>query len=157
MSQGSQHGQVDNKDNKPIFSEAAKFAALSDLCFILLPFIVIFIVLAFSGRFREVLYIPEWSIATPVIVGQTISRIAGGAINRAVDKQAIVFILCATIVVLLVPSLIVLGFVLEAPHVTTAMAATQIVLFVVGVAVSFLMTSLVFDVEHGTDPESVKA
>jgi drug/metabolite transporter (DMT)-like permease len=70
-----------------------------------------------------------------------------------VDKEPIVFMLCAIIVFLLVPSLIILGFVLEAPRVTTAMAVTQIVLFVAGVVVSFTMTSLIFDVEHNTDPE----
>jgi hypothetical protein len=153
MPQGSQGQHVDQKTNKPTFSESAKFAALSDLCFILLPFIVIVIVLAFTGRIRELLYIPEWSIATPVIVGQAISRMVSGVINRSVDKEPIVFILCAIIVVLLVPSLIILGFVLEAPRVTTAMAAVQIVLFLAGVAVSFAMTSLIFDVEHKTDPE----
>jgi len=154
MPQGSQQQQSgDQKNSKPTFSESAKYAALTDLCFILLPFIVIVIVLAFTGRIRELFYIPEWSIATPVIVGQTISRIVSGAINRSVDKEPIVFMLCAIIVLLLVPSLIILGFVLEAPRVTTAMAAVQIVLFVAGVVVSFTMTSLIFDVEHNTDPE----
>jgi hypothetical protein len=153
MPQGSQDQHLDPKTSKPTFSDRAKFAALSDLCFILLPFIVIAIVLAFTGRIRELLYIPEWSIATPVIVGQAISRMVSGVINRSVDKEPIVFMLCAIIVVLLVPSLIILGFVLEAPRVTTAMAATQMVLFIAGVVVSFAMTSLIFDVEHNTDPE----
>jgi cobalamin biosynthesis protein CobD/CbiB len=153
MPQGSQDQHRDNKTSKPAFSERAKYAALTDLCFILLPFIVIAIVLALTGRIRELLYIPEWSIATPVVVGQTISRMVSGVINRSVDKEPIVFMLCAIIVVLLVPSLIILGFVLEAPRVTTAMATTQMVLFVAGVVVSFAMTSLIFDVEHNTDPE----
>jgi hypothetical protein len=153
MANGSQEQHSGEKTGKPTFSESAKLAALSDLCFILLPFIVIFIVLAFSGRIRELLYIPEWSIATPVIVGQSISRIVSGALNRSVIREGIVFLLCAVIVLLLVPSLIILGIVLEAPRITTAMAAAQMALFVLGIVFSFAMTSLIFDVEHNTDPE----
>jgi L-lactate permease len=146
----------DKEQKKPSFNQEAKLAALSDLCFVLLPFIVIVIVLVFSGRIRELLYIPEWSIATPVVVGQIITRIVAASVNRSVVKEGIVFLLCAVIVFLLVPSLIVLGFVLEVPKVTTAMAVTQIALFLAGVGFSFIMNSLLFDVEHNSNPKTIK-
>ncbi|MGD0442470.1 MAG: hypothetical protein ABSA39_00905 [Edaphobacter sp.] len=138
---------------KPMFSQNAKLAAFSDLCFVLLPFIVISIILIFTGRWHEVLYVPEWSIATPVVVGQTISRMVSSIANRSVVKEGVVFVICAVIVFLLVPSLIILGFVLEAPKVTTGLAVTQIALFLAGVVLSFIMNSLLFDIEHESDPQ----
>src|SRR5262249_31831180 len=107
MPENSQNNEP-KKKSIPTFSQEAKLSAVSDLFFVLLPFVVIFIVLAFRGHLNDLFSISEWSIATPVVAGQGIARVVSVAVNRSVVREGIVFMVTLAIVLLLVPSLIVL-------------------------------------------------
>lgn len=113
----------------------ATLASISEICFLALPFIVIALVLAFTGRIKEFFFVPEWSIATPVITGQTVVRIVTTALGRWAHKEAVVTMVCTLVVFLLVPSLVTLGFVLEASHVSLSLAITQTLLFFIAATI----------------------
>ena len=65
--------QAEKEDNNRAF-----ISALSEMLFVLLPFIVIGITLAYRREFRTILFLPEWSIVSAVIVGQSIVKLASG-------------------------------------------------------------------------------
>src|ERR1700723_3616949 len=97
-------------------SERLTFALITELLFIILPFIVIGITLANRGELRTLFFIPEWSIVAAVIIGQAIVRFASVAIGRPVaGKEAIVFMMTLMLVAILVPTLLILVFVLTSP------------------------------------------
>ena len=108
----------------------AKVSALSELLFVILPFIVIGITLAHRGEFRTFLFIPEWSIVSAVIVGQAIARIASFAIGRpSVRKENTILALSMLLVCLLVPILIVLAIALTSVQISIKMATIQAIFF----------------------------
>jgi hypothetical protein len=113
-------------------SSKARIEAFSELLFVILPFIVIAITLGHRSELRTILFLPEWSIVSAVITGQSIVRISSTAMDRSltVQKEPIVLILSVLLVCLLVPILVVLSIVLTSDKVSTALAAVQSVLFV---------------------------
>ncbi|HXM60186.1 MAG TPA: hypothetical protein VN950_04965 [Terriglobales bacterium] len=110
--------------------------ATSELLFVLLPFIVIGIGLAHRGEIRTIFFIPEWSIVSAVIVGQTIVKVASASVgNIHVKKHPIILIMTILLVCLLVPILSILAIVLTSPNISTTLAATQAVFFVLSTVV----------------------
>jgi hypothetical protein len=94
-------------------------SASAELLFVVLPFIVIGIALAHEGLFRTIVFIPEWSIVSAVIVGQAIVRFASVGIGRAnIKRENSVLVLAALLVCLLAPILTVLAIVLTSPNIS---------------------------------------
>jgi hypothetical protein len=104
--------------------------------FVLLPFIVIGITLAHRDEFRTILFIPEWSIVSSVIVGQSIVKLASASMGeRKVKKEAIVLIMSILLVCFLVPILVTLAIVLTSTFISTALAVTQAVFFLLSIVI----------------------
>jgi hypothetical protein len=118
-----------------------KLSATSALLFVLLPFIVIGITLAYRGEFRTILFIPEWSIVSAVIVGQSIVKLTSITLGvPAVKKQVVIFILSVLLVCLLVPILVILAITLTSPAISPRLAITQGIFFAISAGV-FWFTS----------------
>lgn len=126
ISSASEASRQAKKDSDHRESLRAKLGAVSELMFVVLPFIVIAITLAHRGELKTIFFLPEWSIVSAVIMGQSIVKWASIAIGNKVSfKEGIVFILSALLVVGLVPILIVLAIVLTADKVSIGLAYTQ--------------------------------
>jgi hypothetical protein len=107
-------------------------SASSELLFVLLPFIVIAITLAHRSEFRTIFFIPEWSIVSAVIVGQSIVKMASSSAgNVAVNKENAVLVISILLVCLLVPVLVTLAIILTSENVSMTMASSQATLFVI--------------------------
>ncbi len=123
--------------------------ASTELMFVLLPFIVIGIALAHMGEFPTLLFIPEWSIVSAVIVGQAIVKVANSSVGRVnVDREWIVFAISILLVCLLVPILIILAIALTSTKISITMAIVQAVLFILSCVVFWLASAI----EHGIKP-----
>jgi hypothetical protein len=112
------------------------FRAASELLFVLLPFLVIAMTLAHRRELRTMFYMPEWSIVSAVLAGQTIVKIGTAMVLRASKNLEVVgFILAFLIVCILVPILIVLVIILTTDRVTNSLAIAQAILFLISVGV----------------------
>lgn len=130
------------EDDRRAFASAS-----SELLFVLLPFIVIGITLAHRGEFRTILFIPEWSIVSAVVAGQTIVKLASAGIGKTnVKKEAIVLIISLLLVCLLVPILIILAIALTSQGISTSLAVIQAFLFLLSVALFWTTSALILAV-----------
>jgi hypothetical protein len=121
--------------------QRAFYPAFTELLFVLLPFIVIAFTLGYRGEIRTILFLPEWSIVSAVIVGQSIVKLASAGIGRRnVDKEFVVLLIAIVLVVLLVPILITLAIVLTARTISLQMAVIQGAFFIISGA-TFLISS----------------
>jgi hypothetical protein len=122
----------------------AKLSASSELLFVVLPFMVIAITLGHLGRLETILSLPEWSIVSAVIVGQTIVKVVSAALGNDVKPRSerVVLVLSVLFVFLLVPTLVVLSIVLTSEKVSPSLAIAQAVLFLLSAGV-FWGSSLV--------------
>jgi hypothetical protein len=127
----------------------AFISALSEMLFVLLPFIVIGITLAYRREFRSILFLPEWSIVSAVIVGQSIVKLSSAGIGRSnVRTEMIVLFISALLVCLLVPILCILAITLTSASVSRSVAVTQAIFFSLSVVVFVLacwINNLVLD------------
>jgi hypothetical protein len=126
--------QAQKDIEKEVDSHAAA-AACSELLFVILPFIVIAITLAHRCELRTIFFIPEWSIVSAVITGQSIVKLASITVGRSVAKDPIVLILSILLVCLLVPILTILAIVLTSSQVSLSLAIVQGVLFTLSAVV----------------------
>jgi hypothetical protein len=114
----------------------ATLSATSGIFFVVLPFIVIGITLAHRGELRTILFIPEWSIVSAVIIGQAIVKLAYiGLTKESIRKEPIVLFISGLLVCFLVPILIVLAITLTSQTMSLGLAITQAIFFVLGVLV----------------------
>ena len=120
----------------------AKCAAFSELLFVILPFIVIAIALGHRGELHRILFIPEWSIVSAVIIGQSIVKLISSVLGRKIQVERIVFVISLLLVCLLIPCLIVLALVLTADQVSRSLAVTQAIIFVIGATTFWSVTYL---------------
>ena len=95
--------------------EAAFYALLGDLLFIVLPLVVISIVDVSVGRsLFAIIESPELSFGSAVLFGQTIIKVVSGfAHTKPSGAEQPVFIIALIIVFGLVPSLVVLALLLS--------------------------------------------
>ena len=112
----------------------AILGASSQVLFVILPFIVIAITLGHRGQLWTLFSLPEWSIVSAVIVGQTTVRVVSVVLGKDVYKEPIMLIVSALLVCLLVPTLVVLSIVLTSDHISLTLAVTQAVLFLLSLA-----------------------
>ncbi len=131
--QPNTHGGVDDFN--------IKCAAIAELLFVLLPFLVIAIVLGHRGEIRTVFYIPEWSLAAAVVIGQSVVRFTSTTVGAEKAYADMVGLIIACMIVLvLVPCLVVLTFVLTSDKVSFGLAAAQVAFFVIGAALFTFVT-----------------
>jgi ABC-type polysaccharide transport system permease subunit len=114
----------------------------AEFLFILLPFVVSGIVFSYRGEFSRLLYMPEWSLAASVLVGQALVKFISGMLANSgkytVHWERIALAISFLIVLCLVPSLIILSLVLSADAPSRGLAIAQLVMFVIGVGVFFV-------------------
>src|SRR5262245_12251938 len=124
------------------------FAVFAELLFVLLPFVVTAIVFAYKGQASKLLSMSEWSIAASVLIGQALVRVTSAVVSITVSKtkirykyiggwEAIAFLMSLIIVLLLVPSLLVLSFVMMSENVSTKLIILQRTLFIIGLVLYF--------------------
>jgi hypothetical protein len=77
----------------------------SELLFVILPFIVIAITLLHRGEIGSPFYLPEWSIVSSVIMGQSIMRLVSSALGGRVKNELFMLVLTAIFVFGLAPNL----------------------------------------------------
>jgi hypothetical protein len=111
------------------------------LLFVLLPFIVIAVVLGHRSQIYSVFYIPEWSLASALIIGQSVVKFTSMTVGQGEYAQRVGLIIACMIVLGLVPCLVVLTFVLTSGLVSTGLATAQVVFFVVGAALFTIVTA----------------
>jgi RsiW-degrading membrane proteinase PrsW (M82 family) len=117
---------------KPTF-ERTLLPIVAEVLFVLLPMIVIGIVLGLRGEIRHFIYIPEWSLVNAVIVGQSVMKMFYGTLRfKTSHSGTLILTVAIAIVLLLVPTLIVLAFILVSSNVSSLVAAIQLVLFACG-------------------------
>jgi len=103
---------------------------ISETLFVLLPFIVIGMTIGHRGQLHLLFTLPEWSIVSAVIVGQTIVRAVSVLLNREIPrKEGFVLFIAALLVLLLVPVLILLAIVLTSDTVSLSLEIVQTLFF----------------------------
>lgn len=138
--------KLETESRTAAIKSKAKASIFAEALFVFLPLIVMGIVFLIKGCFLDIFSEAEWSFAAAVLSGQTIVRLSGIVASRGPAEGNYLSLLLASIIVLiLVPSLIVLVFVLITDPVPARLAAAQIVLFVVALA-AFFFLGLVGDV-----------
>ena len=144
-----------DKIRKEEISDGLK-STLPDIFFIFLPLIVIFLVTAIRNDPLGVFNQAEWSFAAAVLSGQSIVKVvfaisnSGSTIVR--KSRNIAIMIAATIVFFLVPSLIVLFFMLTADPRPLILLVVQIVLFIFSLVIYIL-----FGVISESTPKSEKS
>lgn len=123
----------DKKEKKENESQSWGFA-LGEICFILLPFVVMLIILLYQGKITEIFNKPEWSFASSVMFGQTIIKlihsIGKKRENYVVYQYNAGAFIAAIIVLGLVPSLILLALLFTTLIVPLWIIISQLVIFV---------------------------
>lgn len=128
---GASSMEIDRQDNF-----LSKVGATSELLFVILPFIVIAITLAHRGELSSIFSIPEWSIVSAVIVGQSVVKIVSTVLgHQNVNREPIILWVALLLVCVLVPVLVVLSIVLTSNSVSRALSVVQAVLFVVSATI----------------------
>jgi hypothetical protein len=128
----------------------AFFAALTELLFVALPFIVIAIIQVYRGHYRSFFYVPEWSIVASVIGGQTVVKFLKAISHiKEQDTDRVLLAVSALIVLLLIPDLALMTIVLLSPSMSLSLAVAQVALF----GVSLLAFCLACFFERGLSAE----
>jgi len=102
------------KDNfNSVFFEDCKkesFSIIAEICFIILPFIVILFMKLIKSDIEELLQTSDWSLASAILFGQTIVKLVMGvsAREQSFEYQRFGFITSLIIVFGLVPSIILI-------------------------------------------------
>lgn len=103
---------MNERENTPADEkELRKFrqGAYSDILFVLLPFLAIFMQRLWTGDIDKMLLGAELSIGATVIAGLSISKFIQGLISSndfGVYKERIVFVIAITLFVVLIPSVV---------------------------------------------------
>jgi len=138
--------QPRSPDPKP---ESTLLPIAAEVLFVLLPMIVIGIVLGLRGEIRRFIYIPEWSLVNAVIVGQSVMKMFYGTLRFTTRRSGtLILTVAVAIVLLLVPTLIILAFILVSSSVSSRVAATQLVLFASGL---YLHSFVLYQIQLATE------
>lgn len=112
----------------------------AELLFTFLPFLITFIVLFYQGEILGLLFIPEWSLASAILSGQSIVKFIQSLLKygKELNLGIVAFIISTLIVILLAPSLIVLSLILISSEPVWWLAIAQIIFFSLSL-ISFLI------------------
>lgn len=125
--------RVRNKDLGGAF-----YLVLGEVLFTLSPFIAIWMVFYFKGRSVGDLFSqPEWALAASVLSAQAVVKLVAGLLSlpggRIVAWQLFTFLIAVVIIFGIIPSLIVLTFILSSEnHVPAKLIHWQVFCFCVG-------------------------
>lgn len=137
--------QVAEQQEISVIKSRARAGMLAEVLFILLPFIVMSIVFSTQGKILSLFSEAEWSFAASVLAGQAVVRLSAIAASRKLSGGSYLsLILAAIIVLILVPSVLVLGLVLAANPVPAGLIVAQLILFSLAL-VAFFTLGLVGD------------
>lgn len=119
---------------------------LTDMLFVLLPFIVTGIVLSSKGKFFEFIIQPEWALAASVISGQAIVKCMAGYLSTGESAwQKITLLITAAIVLCFTPSLLVFTLIVNSDQTQASipLLRLQVIVFFVGLLVFLISGWLV--------------
>jgi hypothetical protein len=87
---------------------------ISELLFVILPFIIIFMLFAYKGKIWQMLEISEWAFAAAVLSGQTLAKFISGILANYTNfrEKRVTLYVVILIVFLISPSLSILVLVL---------------------------------------------
>jgi hypothetical protein len=108
----------------------------AEIILTLLPFIVDAIVLAYKGELKNIFLIPEWSIASSVLMAQALLKFISFVLAydpERVDRGKALLVSAVLIVICLGASLVILSLVIFIDKPTRGLAIAQIVLFFFGI------------------------
>jgi hypothetical protein len=114
------------------------YLVLGEVLFTLSPFIAIWMVFYFRGRSLGDLFSqPEWALAASVLSAQAVVKLVAGLLSlpggRIVAWQLFTFLIAVVIIVGIIPSLIVLSFILSSENeVPAKLIHWQVFCFCVG-------------------------
>lgn len=116
----------------------------AEILFVLLPFIVIGIISFHKGDVSRIFSIPEWSLASAILVGQTIVKLISGLLAkpREIVWEKVALLLAILIVLVLVPSLIVLTLVMISEEVPLWLILFQVSVFFLSVFLFYKYSSV---------------
>jgi hypothetical protein len=104
-------------------------ASFIEIAFVLLPFAVIAMVFIYQGHVGKVFYLPEWSLAAAVMIGQAIAKFTRLITRVKVRSMPATTLVVSMVVFLLIPTLVLLSIMLLAAEITRTMATVQLILF----------------------------
>lgn len=114
-----------------------KQGTYSDILFVLLPFLAIFLQRLWTGEVNKILLGYEISTAAAILGGLSISKFIQGLVahpDLGVKKERIVFIIALTIFCVVVPALILTMKLVSATEVPPVIAYIQPILMVIAVS-----------------------
>ncbi|HHS99449.1 MAG TPA: hypothetical protein ENK73_01200 [Thiomicrospira sp.] len=131
----------------------AYFILLSEYLFILVHFVVIIIVKAYSGALQTLYEIPDWSFAASVLWGQTIVKLVAGGSAGTVIWQRVTILISGIVVLGLIPSLVTLTIMLIAENPPVFHVYLQLTLFTMS-SIIYLLVGSVGQVLLDNSPEN---
>ncbi|MGA2193218.1 MAG: hypothetical protein ABSG42_07590 [Nitrospirota bacterium] len=104
----------------------------AEYLFLIIPFVVLSVVMAYKNNAFELIYSPEWALSSAILFGQTIVKLVSGisAYKGGLYWQRVAIIFSLIIVFGLIPSLIVLTLILTSSRQVFGLAVSQIILFI---------------------------
>lgn len=120
--------------------QSPNLSALTELFFVILPFIVIAIALLHKGALHTIFYLPEWSIVSAVMAGQSVKKLVSSVLGETVHEENVLFLLTIQLVCVLIPILVILSIVLTSDTVSLKQAWAQGILFVISAAIFFSLS-----------------
>lgn len=122
-------------------SSQATGYAIGEISFIILPFIVMIIIYIYLNKLNNILYEPEWSLASSVMFGQSIIKMIHAINNGTKGKKVhlksynIGAMISLLIVIGLIPSLIVLSLIFTSKEIPNWLMIMQIIYFIFAITI----------------------
>jgi len=140
--------KIDQKRlEKPKKNTQSNAFALSELCFILLPFVVIIITFGFKENLIDIFKIPEWSLASSVMFGQTIIKVIYTIGKNYGKGNYLPYYNTGAFVSLIIlfglaPSLTVLSLIFTINDVPIWLIVLQFILFILAIFIFYLVNTI---------------
>lgn len=105
---------------------------------------VVIVFFSLEKQFDHILIAPEWAFASTILFGMAIIKLTSGtSVRRNIHWQRVQLIVSLTILFGILPSLVVLILNLkERPSPSIGIVVSQIVLFLVGTIIFFILGKL---------------
>jgi hypothetical protein len=138
---------ADTSNKKKADINAALFA---ELFFNLLPIVILFIALSYTGSPLKIFSISEWSFATAILSGQSMVKFINGLLKfgKPVNLGATALVISLIIVFLLAPSLVILTLIIISPLPIYWLSIVQGILFILAV-LAFLFLGYFSEIING--------
>jgi hypothetical protein len=118
-------------------AKEARFFAIGELFFVLLPIIVLLITFSVNHKIDEFFKLPEWSILTAVMFGQSIIKnihIVGKSMKvGTLNYYQFGAIIAAILIIGLIPSLVILSLIFTLNTLPFWVYIAQLILFIIAI------------------------